>query len=82
MKAPWISSTGLGQFTKTATSFELACESGETSFSRLRVNVPDLQKANLNGKPAACKVSTEDGFTVIEFAEPLTLKAGEKLTLR
>lgn len=82
LKAPWISSTGLGQFTKSAKTFELACASGETSFSQLRVNVPGLQKADLNGKAAAYKVRTEEGLTVFEFAEPLTLKAGEKLTLR
>lgn len=82
LKAPLISSTGLGQFTKTDITFELACESGETSFSRLRVNVPGLKSADLNGKAITCQVKTEEGLIIYEFAEPLTLKAGEKLTLR
>jgi hypothetical protein len=82
VKAPWASSTGYGQYIKTDNSFELTCESGETAFQQLRVNVNGARTATLNGTELACKTSSEDGLNVLRFDQPVRLKKGDKLSLR
>lgn len=82
LKAPWVSYTGWGEFTKTGSSFSLACLNGETSFKTFRTNVPGLKKATLAGDTLDCKIREQDGLTVIEFAKPVTVKTGQTLALQ
>ncbi len=81
LKAPWVSATGWGQFNRTADSFEMTCASGETGFRELRLNVPVTQ-AQLDGKALPCNVKSEDGLTVVRFAQPLIVKSGQTLGLK
>ncbi len=81
LKAPWVSAAGWGQFIRTANTFEMTCANGEAGFRELRLNVP-VKQAQLDGKALPCKVKSEDGLTVVRFEQPLTLKAGQTLTLK
>ncbi len=81
LKAPWVSAFGFGQFIRTANTFEMTCSDGETSFRELRLNVP-VKQAQLDGKALPCTVKSAEGLTVVEFAQPLTLKPGQTLNLK
>lgn len=80
LRAPWVSATGWGEFTRTATSFTLDCRDGKTSFRTLRINVP-VRNATLDGTVLPCTIQTANGLTTLNFANPVTIKAGQKLTL-
>jgi hypothetical protein len=81
LRGPWVSATGWGQFTRKPGSFEMDCRDGQTSFRELRVNVPDLAGATLDGQPLACRVTTENGLTVVKFSDLVTLQTRQKLAL-
>jgi hypothetical protein len=80
--APWVSATAWGDFERIDSAFDLSCLDGEETFSELRVNVPSLHQAEIDGKAVSCQIETQDGLTVLKFSTPLTLKAGQKLNLR
>lgn len=82
LQAPWVSATGLGQFTRTGHSFELACHDGETNFREFRVNVAGVKTATLEGKPLSCTVKVVDGLSVFQFEKPVVLKPGQTLSLQ
>jgi uncharacterized protein (DUF608 family) len=82
LKAPWVSATGVGEFLRTGASFDLDCKDGQTTFRELRVNVPALKIVQVDGKPVAAVVVVENGLTVFRFSQPVSLKAGQTLTLR
>jgi hypothetical protein len=81
MVAPWFSSTGYGQFTRTGRSFELACRAGATTLGEFRVNVPGLKSATLNGRSIPASVENRDGLAVFRFKQPVVLAAGGTLQL-
>jgi len=82
IRAPWVSATGWGEFKKTDATFDLSCSDGAVSFKELRLNVPSLSHAKLGGNAITCKAAQRDGLTVLRFDQPVSVKAGETLSLR
>lgn len=80
--APWFSSRGWGQFTMTGTRFHLSCNSGTIAFRELRLGCQSIGGlVLLNDRPIKATRSQENATTVLRFAKPLTIKAGDKLVV-
>jgi uncharacterized protein (DUF608 family) len=81
LRAPWVHSTGWGQFVSSANRFELRCHGGTVSFAVLRLKPPGLRTAALNGRAVACKAVDEQGLSVLRFASPVEVRAGQTLAI-
>jgi uncharacterized protein (DUF608 family) len=81
LRAPWVHTTGWGQFVASSNRFELLCHSGTVSFAVLRLKPPGLRAAMLNGRALACKPVDEDGLSVLRFASPVEVRAGQRLVI-
>lgn len=81
IRAPWVSTTGLGQFVHTNTSLTMDCRDGEMAFKELRLNVAPVATVELDGKALSFTSKSENGLTVLTFAQPVTLKSGQKLSV-
>ena len=80
VRAPWASCTGWGSFTRNDGSLALSCGAGEVRFRTLRIDLsPEGLAASLNGAELPMSVSTDAGATVVAFAQPVVLRAGESL---
>ena len=63
-------------------TLQLRCLSGQIRFQILRVNLPAVNRgATINGKKPHQRVTHEDGITVITCDQPLTVSAGQTLTV-
>lgn len=82
IRAPWVSSTGWGEFKKTDSTFDLSCSDGEVSFKELRLNVGALSSAQLAGTRVKFTAKSENGLTVLHFDQPITVKEGQTLALK
>ena len=79
LRAPWVHSTGWGQFVASANRFELRCHSGSVSFAVLRLKGVGLKSAALNGRVLASKAADQNGLSVLTFASPVEVRAGQRL---
>ena len=82
IRAPWVSSNGWGEFKKTDSAFDLSCSDGEASFKLLRLDAVSLTHAELAGKAVSFTTKSQDGLTIVNFDQPITVKAGQELIFR
>ena len=81
LRAPWVHTTGWGQFVASSNRFELLCHSGTVSFAVLRLKPSRLRAAMLNGRALVCKPVDEDGLSVLRFASPVEVREGQRLVI-
>jgi hypothetical protein len=81
LTSPWVSATGLGTYIRKTPNFEMHCAAGQTAFRTLRINVPGVRAAELDGNAIQCNVRTQDALSIIEFASPVELSPGRVLII-
>lgn len=79
--APWISSTGFGTINHNGTKLSLSCKSGTLGFKRLVTLLVKPTTVKLAGKPVEFKLAEEDGKRVIVLNKPITMSAGQELSV-
>jgi uncharacterized protein (DUF608 family) len=80
--APWVTATGFGRFARKGGTLSLECQSGSLSFKKLQVRLPgnhfDVRVAS---HALEAKATRYGAFATLEFAQPLTLHAGQTCTV-
>jgi len=79
VRGPWVHSTGWGEFAAGSNRFELRCHGGTLSFAELRLKPAGLKNSALDGHAVACRAADEGGLSVLRFAGPLEVRAGQRL---
>jgi len=81
VRAPWVSSSGWGSFSRKKGRFEMTCRAGSVAFKALRLDVAGASSVLVNDRKRAVAVSEMDGLTEFKLRAALTLKAGDVLTV-
>ena len=79
-RAPWATATGFGTLSRNGQTLALECVEGSLGLRTLRLAMA-AQSARLEGKTIATTVSKTDEGVTLEFASPVTLAAGQTLTI-
>jgi uncharacterized protein (DUF608 family) len=81
-RAPWVTASGFGAISRSGGTLTIDCQSGSLGFKRLQVNVPGTKPAvRLAGRSVSATVSREDGLTTLEFAQPISIHAGQSCAI-
>jgi hypothetical protein len=60
----------------------VACAAGKLTFKKLQVNLANPKPAVLlAGRPVAAVATRQGSITTIEFAQPVSIEAGQTLTV-
>jgi uncharacterized protein (DUF608 family) len=87
MNAPWVASSGWGQFKISGKQFALSCLSGNISFRKFAIKlkkgikITNSASIEINSKKIQASVSEKDGFQNFEFQNKISLTVGEILTI-
>ncbi len=80
--APWVTAAGFGRITRKTGTLTIACLSGVLEFKKLLVNLPKAKPTvRLARHVVDAKPSREGAFTTLEFAQPLSINAGQVCTV-
>jgi hypothetical protein len=80
--APWVTGSGFGKLSRKAQSLLVACAAGKLTFKKLQVNLANPKPAVLlAGRPVAAVATRQGSITTIEFAQPVSIEAGQTLTV-
>ncbi len=80
--APWVTAAGFGRVSRRSGTLTIACHSGALEFKQLRVNLPQSKlPVRLAGHAVPAKVSREGALATLDFAEPLSITAGQTCTV-
>ena len=80
--APWVTASGFGHIGRKAHSLYLVCHSGELSYKTLKVNLPGVKGLiELDGEALKCNATPDGVLTRLEFAQPLIMRANQRLTI-
>lgn len=78
--APWAIASGFGTVSRRAQKLVLRCKFGRVSFAKLQVNLARARvTANLDGRTLQSKPSTAETVRTLEFAQPISVEAGQSL---
>ena len=76
--APWATASGFGRITRKGGSLVLECQSGGLTFKKLQVNLPGTRlAARVAGQDMGARVTRQGAVATLEFAQPLSLRAGQ-----
>jgi len=76
--APWAMASGFGQISRKGNSLTVECQSGSLSFKKLTVNVGgNHPTVRLAGRKMETKATRDGGVVTLEFAQAVTLQAGQ-----
>jgi uncharacterized protein (DUF608 family) len=80
--APWVTASGFGKIGRAGQTLSVTCAAGKLTFGKLKVKLanakPDVQLA---GRALAGKATRQGAVTTIEFAQPVSIVAGQTLTV-
>jgi uncharacterized protein (DUF608 family) len=80
--APWVTAAGFGRIDRKAGTLAIACHWGKLEFKKLQVNVPNANPGvRLDGRGVNAKTSQQGSLTTLEFAQPISIKAGQTCTI-
>jgi hypothetical protein len=80
--APWATASGFGKISRSGQTLSITCASGKLTFQRLQVNLANAKPAiQLAGRAVASRAVRQGSVTAIEFAQPVSIEAGETLTV-
>jgi hypothetical protein len=80
--APWATASGFGKISRSRLTLSIFCASGSLTFKRLQVNLPGARPAvRLAGRALASQAARQGSVTVIEFTQPVSIEAGQTLTV-
>jgi uncharacterized protein (DUF608 family) len=80
--APWATASGFGTLRRSRQGLSIVCVSGKLSFKKLQVNLANAKPAvQLGGRPLASQSARQGNVTVIEFAQQVSIGAGQTLTV-
>jgi uncharacterized protein (DUF608 family) len=80
--APWVTASGFGRLTRRSHVLSIDCIAGALQFKKLRLNLARANPAvRLSGRALEAGASRDGSIAILEFPEPLTIHAGETLTI-
>jgi len=80
--APWATASGFGKISRSRQTLSIFCASGNLRFKKLQVNVGSPRPAvRLGGRALASQAERQGSVTSIEFAQPVSIEAGQTLTV-
>jgi hypothetical protein len=80
--APWVMGTGFGQIARTGRMLSVSTVAGTLAFRRLQVDVTRPNPvARLSGRAVSAKATRQAPLTMLEFAQPVSIEAGQTLTI-
>ncbi|MGD1086578.1 MAG: GH116 family glycosyl hydrolase, partial [Verrucomicrobiota bacterium] len=80
--APWVTAAGFGRLSRRSGVLGIDCVSGALKFKKLQVNLAKSNlKVRLSGKTIAATATRAGSLTTLEFPQPLTINAGDSLTI-
>jgi uncharacterized protein (DUF608 family) len=80
--APWVTAAGFGRITRKGGTLVLECQSGSLTFKKLQVNLPGTRLAvRVAGQAMAARLLRQGALATLEFAQPLSLHAGQACTV-
>lgn len=77
--APWVTASGFGTLRRAGRVLEISCASGRLEFQSLKVDYAN-PVVRLGARSLGFRAH-RDGLTTLEFSEPVSLGAGQALTL-
>ncbi|MEN6665991.1 MAG: GH116 family glycosyl hydrolase [Phycisphaerae bacterium] len=82
-RAPWVSSTGWGNFSQGPSEFTLRCHCGRLSFKLLNLHLQGkVATVRLNGRKIPATISLRRGEAQITLARAAALTEGDVLTVQ
>lgn len=80
--APWVTASGFGSISRKGEALSIACASGKLSFKKLQVNLAKPRPSiRLASRTVNAKVSRQMNATTVEFDQPLSIEAGQTLSV-
>lgn len=80
--APWATASGFGTIRRRGQTLFLACASGKLTFQRLEVNLADAKPSvHLAGRALPSQAVRQGNLVAIEFTQPVSVAAGQTLTV-
>jgi uncharacterized protein (DUF608 family) len=79
-RAPWATSTGFGSISRSARTLSIQCASGTLNFRFLQLNTP-ANAARIGAQTLSPSISPTAAGATLEFTPPLSLAAGQTLTI-
>ena len=80
--APWATASGFGQIARSRQTLSVACAWGKLAFKKLQVNVANAKPVvRLAGRTLESTASRQGTVTTIEFPQPVSIEAGQTLTV-
>lgn len=80
--APWVMVSGYGRISRKNQTLTLFCESGALSFRKLQVNLPGPRlSVRIAGRKVAVSPSQEGRYTMLEFSELISIRAGQNCVI-
>ncbi len=79
-RAPWAMASGFGTISRVGQRLEIECVEGSLGFRVLSLTMP-AQFARLDGKILSVRMNKTDTSVTLEFASPVTLVAGQTLSI-
>jgi len=80
--APWALASGFGKISRSGESLSVACAWGKLTFKKLQVNVANAKlTVVLAGRAIESTAWRRGTVTTLEFAQPVSIEAGQTLTV-
>jgi len=77
-RAPWVMASGFGTISRQGGKLTIECQSGSLDFKQLQVNLPGGRPGfRLAGRSVPATVTRVGGVTTLDFAELVTISAGQ-----
>jgi hypothetical protein len=80
--APWVTASGFGRISRKGGALSLECQSGSLTFKRLQVNLRGNKPAvRVAGRAMEAQATRQGTLTTLEFAQAVSLRAGQTCTV-
>jgi hypothetical protein len=80
--SPWVMASGFGRIARSGRALSIATVAGKLTFQKLQVNLAGPNPmVRLAGRSLTAKATRQDSLTVLEFAQPVSITAGQTLTV-
>jgi uncharacterized protein (DUF608 family) len=80
--APWALVPGFGKISRSGETLSVACSSGKLTFKKLQVKTAAAKPTvTLAGKALEATATKQGTVTTLEFAQPVSIEAGQTLTI-
>ena len=79
-RAPWVTASGFGTISRSGRTLSIHCASGTLNLKSLKLQMA-AQSARMGALTLAISITTREGGAMLEFSTPLSLTAGQTLTV-